>query len=54
MKTKFAFVAAALAVGLAGPMFGAGAAYAQCMHGEDFERAYRAFVEKRVPVFQGN
>lgn len=27
---------------------------AQCMHGEDFERAYRAFVEKRPPVFEGN
>ena len=27
---------------------------AQCMHGEDFERAYHAFVEKRPPVFEGN
>jgi enoyl-CoA hydratase/carnithine racemase len=27
---------------------------AQCMHGEDFERAYTAFVEKRPPVFEGN
>lgn len=27
---------------------------ARCMHGEDFERAYRAFVEKRTPVFEGN
>jgi len=27
---------------------------AQCMRGEDFERAYRAFVEKRTPVFEGN
>jgi enoyl-CoA hydratase/carnithine racemase len=27
---------------------------AQCMQGEDFERAYRAFVEKRTPVFEGN
>jgi enoyl-CoA hydratase/carnithine racemase len=27
---------------------------AQCMQGEDFERAYRAFVEKRPPVFEGN
>lgn len=27
---------------------------AQCMHGEDFERAYHAFVEKRTPVFEGN
>ena len=27
---------------------------AECMRGEDFERAYRAFVEKRTPVFQGN
>ena len=27
---------------------------AQCMRGEDFERAYRAFVEKRPPVFEGN
>jgi enoyl-CoA hydratase/carnithine racemase len=27
---------------------------ARCMRGEDFERAYRAFVEKRTPVFEGN
>ena len=27
---------------------------ARCMHGNDFERAYRAFVEKRPPVFEGN
>jgi enoyl-CoA hydratase/carnithine racemase len=27
---------------------------AQCMHGEDFERAYYAFIEKRTPVFEGN
>jgi enoyl-CoA hydratase/carnithine racemase len=27
---------------------------AQCMHGQDFERAYHAFVEKRTPVFEGN
>jgi enoyl-CoA hydratase/carnithine racemase len=27
---------------------------AQCMHGDDFERAYHAFVEKRTPVFEGN
>jgi enoyl-CoA hydratase/carnithine racemase len=27
---------------------------AQCMHGEDFERAYRAFVDKRTPIFEGN
>ena len=27
---------------------------AECMHGEDFERAYRAFVDKRTPVFEGN
>jgi enoyl-CoA hydratase/carnithine racemase len=27
---------------------------AHCMHGEDFERAYNAFVEKRTPVFEGN
>jgi enoyl-CoA hydratase/carnithine racemase len=27
---------------------------AECMHGEDFERAYHAFVEKRTPVFEGN
>ena len=27
---------------------------AECMLGEDFERAYRAFVEKRTPVFEGN
>jgi len=27
---------------------------AQCMHGEDFERAYHAFVDKRTPVFEGN
>jgi enoyl-CoA hydratase/carnithine racemase len=27
---------------------------AECMMGDDFERAYRAFVEKRKPVFEGN
>ena len=27
---------------------------AECMRGEDFERAYRAFVEKRTAVFEGN
>jgi enoyl-CoA hydratase/carnithine racemase len=27
---------------------------AECMHGEDFERAYRAFVAKETPVFEGN
>jgi enoyl-CoA hydratase/carnithine racemase len=27
---------------------------ARCMRGEDFERAYRAFLEKRTPVFEGN
>ena len=27
---------------------------AECMHGEDFGRAYRAFVDKRTPVFEGN
>lgn len=27
---------------------------AECMRGEDFERAYRAFVDKRTPVFEGN
>ena len=27
---------------------------AQCMMTEDFERAYRAFVEKKTPVFEGN
>lgn len=27
---------------------------ARCMHGDDFERAYDAFVEKRRPVFEGN
>ena len=27
---------------------------ARCMRGEDFERAYHAFVEKRTPVFEGN
>ena len=27
---------------------------AECMQGEDFERAYHAFVEKRTPVFEGN
>jgi enoyl-CoA hydratase/carnithine racemase len=27
---------------------------AECMMTEDFERAYRAFLEKRPPVFQGN
>lgn len=35
MKTKFAFVAGALALGLAAPLtMGAGAAYAQCTNGE--------------------
>jgi len=29
-------------------------AQAACMRGEDFERAYVAFVEKRTPVFEGN
>ena len=29
-------------------------AQAVCMQTEDFERAYRAFVEKRKPVFEGN
>jgi enoyl-CoA hydratase/carnithine racemase len=29
-------------------------AQAACMRGEDFERAYRAFVEKRPPAFEGN
>lgn len=27
---------------------------AECMRGEDFERAYRAFVEKRTPEFRGD
>ena len=27
---------------------------AECMRGEDFERAYRAFVEKGTPRFEGN
>ena len=27
---------------------------AKCMMTEDFERAYRAFVEKKTPVFEGN
>jgi enoyl-CoA hydratase/carnithine racemase len=27
---------------------------AECMLGEDFERAYRAFVEKRTPEFRGD
>ena len=27
---------------------------ALCMRGEDFERAYRAFVRKETPVFEGN
>ena len=27
---------------------------AECMRSADFERAYRAFVEKRTPVFEGN
>ena len=27
---------------------------AECMRGEDFERAYVAFVEKRTPVFEGD
>ena len=27
---------------------------AECMLGEDFERAYHAFVEKRTPIFEGN
>ena len=27
---------------------------AECMTTEDFERAYRAFVEKKPPVFEGN
>lgn len=34
MKTKTGLIAAALAIGLAGPMIGAGAAYAQCMPGD--------------------
>ena len=29
-------------------------AQAICMHTEDFERAYRAFVAKQKPVFEGN
>jgi enoyl-CoA hydratase/carnithine racemase len=27
---------------------------AECMRGQDFERAYRAFVDKSAPVFEGN
>ena len=27
---------------------------AECMRGDDFERAYHAFVEKRTPGFEGN
>lgn len=27
---------------------------AECMMTEDFERAYRAFVEKKTPIFEGN
>jgi len=27
---------------------------ARCMMTEDFERAYKAFVEKKTPVFEGN
>ena len=27
---------------------------AECMRGEDFERAHRAFVKKETPVFEGN
>ena len=27
---------------------------AECMMGEDFERAYRSFVAKKTPVFEGN
>ena len=27
---------------------------ARCMHGNDFARAYHAFIEKRTPVFEGN
>jgi enoyl-CoA hydratase/carnithine racemase len=27
---------------------------AECMRTEDFERAYRAFVEKKTPTFEGN
>ena len=29
-------------------------AQALCMRTEDFRRAYRAFVEKRPPAFEGN
>ena len=29
-------------------------AQALCMHTEDFARAYRAFVDKRLPAFEGN
>jgi enoyl-CoA hydratase/carnithine racemase len=29
-------------------------AQAACMRHEDFERAYRAFVEKRPPEFEGH
>ena len=29
-------------------------AQALCMTTEDFPRAYRAFAEKRKPVFEGN
>jgi enoyl-CoA hydratase/carnithine racemase len=27
---------------------------ASCMMTEDFERAYRAFIEKKEPIFEGN
>jgi enoyl-CoA hydratase/carnithine racemase len=30
------------------------AAQAVCMATNDFERAYRAFVDKRAPVFEGD
>ena len=29
-------------------------AQAICMQTEDFERAYKAFVDKELPVFTGN
>jgi enoyl-CoA hydratase/carnithine racemase len=29
-------------------------AQALCMHTEDFRRAYRAFVAKQKPVFEGD
>jgi enoyl-CoA hydratase/carnithine racemase len=29
-------------------------AQALCMHTEDFRRAYRAFLAKQKPVFEGN